>query len=278
MQMARGKRMEKRVKTLAAIVLGAIVVVGGVAGVWYYAGLGHGAQKQTLLVYSGAGLKSVMDELAVSFENKTGVDVDVSYGGSGQIFGQLSTTGRGDIFIPGDFYYTMRGIEEGLIAGDLTRNVTYHIPVMLVQEGNPKNITSLEDLARPGIKVALGDEKACAIGKVSKEMLEKQGLYEGIKANNLEVTTATVNELLTYVAVGTVDAAIVWEDNVGTLVEQGKVDAVGIEPSKNSIQTIPISVTICTKNPELAKEFMDFVCSAEGLRIWEKNGFKPYAE
>jgi molybdate transport system substrate-binding protein len=98
-------------------------------------------------------------------------------------------------------------------------------------------------------------------------MLEKQGLYEEIKANNLEVTTATVNELLTYVAIGTVDVTIVWEDNVGTLVEQGKVDVVEIEPSKNIIKTISVSITRCTKNQELAKEFMDFACSKKGLEI-----------
>jgi molybdate transport system substrate-binding protein len=269
--------MQKRVKIIAAILVGVIVVVGGVGGAWYYTSYGYGAQKQTLLVYSGAGLKSAMDELGKEFENETGIDVDIIYGGSGHIFGQLSTSGRGDVFIPGAEYYTLRGIEEGLIYENLTRNVTYHIPVILVQEGNPKNVTSLEDLNRPGIKVALGGVEECAIGRLSKQMLEKQGLYEGIKANNLEVTTATVNELLTYVATGIVDAAIVWEDNVGTLVEQGKVDAVEIEPSKNIIKTIPISVTKCTKSLELAKEFMDFVCSKEGVEIWVRNGFRPYA-
>jgi len=218
-----------------------------------------------------------MDELGGEFENETGINVDIIYGGSGHIFGQLSTSKRGDIFIPGADYYTKRGIEEGLINGNLTKNVTYHIPCILVQKGNPRNITSLEDLNRPGIKVALGGVEECAIGRLSKQMLDNQGLYERIKVNNLEVTTATVNELLTYVAFGTVDAAIVWEDNVGTLVEQGKVDVIEIEPSKNTIKTISISVTRCTKNPELAKEFMDFVCSEEGLEIWGKNGFKPYA-
>jgi molybdate transport system substrate-binding protein len=265
--------MQKKEKIVAAILIGAIVVVGCIAGVWCYSG--HGMQ--TILVYSGAGLKCAMDELSEEFENETGINVEIIYGGSGHIFGQLSTSKRGDIFIPGADYYTKRGIEEGLINGDLTKDVTYHIPVILVQEGNPKSITSLVDLARQGIKVALGGVEECAIGRLSKQMLENQGLYEGIKANNQVVTTVTVNELLTYVAIGTVDAAIVWEDNVGTLVEQGKVDVIEIEPSKNIIETIPISVTRCTKNPELAKEFMDFVCSEKGLEIWEENGFKPYA-
>ena len=264
--------MEQKEK-IVAILIGAIVVVGGVAGAGYYAG--HGTQ--TILVYSGAGLKSAMDELGYEFEDETGVDVDIIYGGSGHIFGQLSTSKRGDIFIPGAEYYTKRGIEEGLLYENLTRKLTCHIPVILVREGNPKDITSLDDLARPGIKVALGGVKECAIGRLSKKLLEKQRLYEEIKANNLEVTTATVNELLTYVAIGTVDAVIVWEDNVGTLVEQGKVEAIEIEPSKNIIKTIPVSVTRCTKNPELAKEFMDFACGEEGLEIWEENGFKSYA-
>jgi len=265
--------MEQKEKIIAAILIGAIVVVGGVAGAGYYAG--HGTQ--TILVYSGAGLKSAMDELGYEFEDETGVDVDIIYGGSGHIFGQLSTSKRGDIFIPGAEYYTKRGIEEGLLYENLTRKLTYHIPVILVREGNPKDITSLDDLARQGIKVALGGVKECAIGRLSKKLLEKQWLYEEIKANNLEVTTATVNELLTYVAIGTVDAVIVWEDNVGTLVEQGKVEAIEIEPSKNIIKTIPVSVTRCTKNPELAKEFMDFACGEEGLEIWEEKGFKSYA-
>lgn len=266
--------MEKRVQLMTVIfVCVFIAVVGCIVGTSVYAS--H--ERQTLLVYSGAGLKCVMDELGKEFEIETRVDVDIIYGGSGHIFGQLSTTKRGDIFIPGAEYYTRRGIEEGLLYENLTRNVTYHIPLILVREGNPKNITTLEDLARPGIKVALGSVEQCAIGRLSNKLLEQQGLYEEIKANNLEVTTATVNELLTYVAMGTVDAAIVWEDNVGTLVEQGKVDVIEIEPSKNIIKTIPVSVTKYTKDIKLTDDFADFCCSKEGLEIWEEKGFKSYA-
>lgn len=258
---------------IAAILIGVIFVGCNTVTSLYYTD--H--DPQTLLIYSGAGLKCAMDELGGEFEDEMGVDVDIIYGGSGHIFGQLSTSRRGDIFIPGAEYYTKQGIQEGLLYENQTRNVTYHIPCILVQKGNPKNISSFDDLARPGIKVALGSAEQCAIGRLSKEMLEKQGLYKEIKANNLEVTTATVNELLMHVAIGTVDATIVWEDNVGTLMKQGKVDAIEIDPSKNIIKTIPLSVTRCTKNTNLAKEFRDFTCSKEGLRIWEENGFKPYA-
>ena len=38
-----------------------------------------------------------------------------------------------------------------------------HVPVIVVQKGNPKNITTLADFARPGLKIALGDANATAL-------------------------------------------------------------------------------------------------------------------
>lgn len=257
------------------IITGVIIAAGFIAGLWYYR---PPEGKTTLLVYSGAGLKSAMDELEQGFEKiYPDVDVVISYGGSGQIFGQFSTSKRGDIFIPGSEYYTKQGIAQGLVYEEMTKSITYHIPVILVRKGNSEDITSLKDLAMPGLKIALGDVRQSAIGRLSKEILERQGLYEDIKNNNLVVTTATVNELFIYVGIGKVDATIVWEDNVGILAGQGKVDVVEIDPVNNIIKTIPVSVCKCTKHLGLAKEFMNFVCSKEGLNIWKENGFKPYA-
>ena len=259
------------------IILAAILFEVIVAGWVVAASLQNtDSDSQTLLIYSGAGLKTAMDELGNEFEAETGIDVNIIYGGSGHIFGQLSTSQRGDIYIPGAEYYTRKGIEEGLLCEDKTRNVTYHVPVIIVQNGNPQNITSLEDLKRPGTKVAIGSDKECAIGRLSKNLFIKEGLYQEIERSNLEVTTATVNELLLYVTIGTVDAAIVWEDNVWTLVEGDEVDVVEIAHSKNILNTVPISVTRCSDNPELAEDFIDFACGDTGSEIWIKNGFEPY--
>jgi len=98
--------MEKRVQLMTVIFVCVFIAVGGcIVGTGIYAS--H--ERQTLLVYSGAGLKSVMDGLGEAFEIETGVDVAIIYGGSGHIFGQFSTSKRGDIFIPGAEYYTRRG-------------------------------------------------------------------------------------------------------------------------------------------------------------------------
>jgi len=268
--------MKKRDK-ISILVITAILMVAIVGIGWYYGPSNNQkTDKERLLVYSGAGLKSVMDEIADKFEDKTGITVDVIYGGSGHIFGQLSMSQRGDIFIPAAEYYTERAIEGGWVYKELTKDVAYHVPCIIVQKGNPKGITSLEDLSKPDIKVALGNADQCAIGLISKEILDREGLYDVIRENNLEVETATVNELLIYVSTGIVDAAIIWEDMVGALVDDDKVEIVEIDPAKNIIETIPASVTRCTKNLETAKDFLDFVTSDEGFKIWEDKGFKPY--
>ena len=47
------------------------------------------------------------------------------------------------------------------------RYVAYHVQVIAMKKGNPKNITSITDLTRDGPKIALGDVNVTAIGKVT---------------------------------------------------------------------------------------------------------------
>jgi molybdate transport system substrate-binding protein len=53
------------------------------------------------------------------------------------------------------------------------RYVAYHVKVIAKNTGNPKNITSITDLTRDGLKITLGDVNATAIGKVTAEILER---------------------------------------------------------------------------------------------------------
>jgi ABC-type sulfate transport system substrate-binding protein len=49
--------------------------------------------------------------------------------------------------------------------------VAYHVQVIAMKKGNPKNITSITDLTRDGLKIALGDVNATAIGKATAKLL-----------------------------------------------------------------------------------------------------------
>ena len=231
---------------------------------------------QTLVVCSGAGLMKPMNELISLFENETGARVEVHYGGSGEIFGILETSCGCDVFIPGAWYYTEQAMKKGYILNDTVINVTEHVPVIAVPKGNPKGIHSLKDLAKPDVRVVLGDPKACAIGKVAKKILEKNGLWENV-SKNVVVFTPTVNQLLIYIATGQADAAIIWEDMVTWAQSKGKIEVIQIPREQNSIKTIPTTVTTCAEKDghlAVAKAFNEFI--ANHTEIWEKWGFRPW--
>ena len=95
------------------------------------------------------------------------------------------------MFIPGSYYYTAEAMGRGYVYNDTVQNITLHIPAIVTSRGNPKNITGLEDLANPGVKLVLGDPNGPAIGKISKKMLDNAGMW-GSLGNNVQTYTLTV--------------------------------------------------------------------------------------
>jgi len=262
--------LRKIISIFVAVILVSPVLVGCNAG-----GTGNenksGSQDQikSLQVLSGAGLRKPMDEIGELFEQKYGVKVEYTYAGSAQNLSQIELSSRGDVYIPGAMYYYTAAKEKGLV--DYKKDVAYHIPVIGVPKGNPANIKTLEDLKKSGVKVVLGDEKSCAIGRLAQKILEQNGLQEAV-AKNIVAKAATVNELVVYLTMKQADASIIWEDNIAGVEE---VEIVEIAKDKNQIKTIPACVITKSKQQELARQFVNFVASEEGKRIYKQHGFKP---
>lgn len=227
-----------------------------------------------LMIFSGAGLMKPMEEMRTNFEKEHGISADVHYGGSGEIFGMLGAGQPCDVLIPGDEKYTMDAMNNGWVIKETIKKMVLHIPVLAVPKGNPAGVKSFVDLSREGVKVALGDPKGPAIGRLAKNILEKNKLWDSVQPN-IEVYAPTVNQLLIYVALNQVDAAIVWEDLVTWAEGKGKIEVIRVPDEQNSIKTIPTSVCTKAQNMDLAKKFNDYISSKEGLEIWKKWGFEP---
>lgn len=232
------------------------------------------AQAQDLKIFSGAGLIKPMEELRTNFEKKHNVKIDVHYGSSGEIFGMLSMGQNCDVFIPGAEKYTYDAVKNGWVDESSIKKIVKHEPVIVVPAGNPANIACLDDLARPGVKVALCDPRAAAIGKVSKKLLGKCGLWKGVSAN-VNVFAPTCNQLLIYSALGQTEATINWLDVTSWAEGKGKVQIVHIDPARNMIKTIPTALHISAKDKLMAVKLNDYIASPEGIEIWKKWGFEP---
>ena len=257
-------------------IIGIVVIIIVIAGL-YASGIftGGNSVKGNITVLAGAGTMAAMNDLKASFEEKNpGTTVNIQYGNSAELFSTLNTQKSADMVVPGDLTFMDNAKNKGYMINDTIKPIVYHIPVIAVPKGNPKNITNISDLGKSGIKVALGDTNGTAVGKQSIKILNKTGNLEAVKSN-VVVYAPTVNQLMTYLTSGQVDVAIVTEDIATTGEAQDKVDVIQIPENQNAIATIGVGLTVFTQNKNLATQFEDFITSSEGLSIWQKHGFKP---
>lgn len=258
-------------KTLFAIII--IVLIMAVIGVSFtFASDGANTGKSgSIVVYAGAGFSELGDDLVKSFNEKyPNIEVNMRYGGSGELFATLETQKSGDVFFPAAYKYMGEAVLNGYVENDTVKNVTKNIPVIIVQPGNPKNITCVEDLARNDVKVGLGESEGPAIGKSSQEILNKSNVTV-----NPVVTSTTVNQLVTYLISGEIDATIIWEAMTTWADNQGKFEVIKIPEDQNKISTIPIAVTKFTKDKDSAQTFVDFVTEDEDAhKLFEKWGYE----
>ncbi|MCL2156558.1 MAG: molybdate ABC transporter substrate-binding protein [Methanobrevibacter sp.] len=225
-------------------------------------------------VLFAAGFSKVGPELISEFNKKyPNIKVNSKYGGSGELFATLETQKKGDVFLPADYKYMEDAMNSGYIDNGTVKNVTKNVPVIIVEKGNPKNISSLKDLAKDGVKVGIGEKNGPAIGKTTAKILEKNNLSSDV-GKNIVVTTTTVNQLLTYLITGQVDATIIWEDMTSWKEGDGKIEVIKIPEDENEISTVPVGITSFTKDKDAAVKFNEFITSEEGKTIWEKWGFE----
>jgi len=224
-------------------------------------------QGQSLMVHSGAGLSKAMDEMGQTFEKNYGAKVNFNYAGCAQLLSQMEINKQGDVFVGGSLNDMEIAQQKGFT--DKYVEVAYHIPAIAVPKGNPAGITGLADLAKPGVKLILGDEKANAIGKKGAKIFEKNKLT-GIE-KNVVARAATVNEIVTQIGMKQGDAGLIFEDNGFGAKD---IEVIAIPKEQNAIDKVPVCVLSFTKKAELAQAFVDFVNSKEGKAIFVKHGFK----
>ena len=224
-----------------------------------------------LLVMCGAANKPPMEEIAVRFQKQTGDPVRLILGGSGSLLSQMKISRHGDIYLPGSPDYILKAKQMRQIHPDTVRRVAYLIPAIVVPRGNPAGIKRLKDLARPGLRIGMGNPETVCLGLYGIELLEYNRLLEPV-LKNVVTHGASCSKTANLAAMGQVDAILGWR--VFQHWNPGKMQY--ILPDKKEIPRIsyiPIAVSIHTRNRALAEEFIKFVLSKKGRAIYRKWGY-----
>ena len=225
-------------------------------------------EDKTLKLFCGGGIRPPINEIIEVFKRETGIEVKPNYAGSGVLLTQIQLTQEGDLYMPGDEVFLSRAKEKGYISEK--RDVAYFIPVLIVQKGNPKGVSSLADMGRSGVRLGVGDPEACAIGEITNSILKKNQLENPVR-ENVVYTSVTVIELANAVKLKTIDVAIVWDATAAFY--PNDADVVSIPQEQNVIARIPIGILSFSKQKENARKFVEFVTSEQGRGIFEKHGY-----
>lgn len=240
----------------------------------------EGGVSGEITVFAAASLTDAFREIGEAFEAANeGVSVEFNFAGSQALRTQIEQGAPADVYAPANATQMDAAVEAGQIAGEpveFTRNDL----VVIVPRGNEAGIETLEDLARPGLKIVLAQREVPA-GQYSRAFLEAASADGALGADygervleNVVSEETNVRQVVTKVQLDEADAGIVYASDV---TGEAADDLVVIEiPERlNQIASYPMAVTKDAGNPEAAAAFIDFVLSSDGVAILTAHGFRP---
>jgi molybdate transport system substrate-binding protein len=219
----------------------------------------------TITVLAAASLKESFTAIGNAFESANpGTTVTFSFGASSSLAQQITQGAPADVFASAS-PKNMQQVVDAKAASDPTafaRNVLE----IAVPTDNPAKVASLQDLAGPGVKVALCQPQV-PCGDLAQKVLAKAKV--AVKPATLE---ADVKAALTKVQLGEVDAGLVYVTDVEAAGD--KVSGVQIPADVNLATTYPIAELSGSKNADLAKAFVQYVLSAAAKADLTEAGFE----
>lgn len=219
-----------------------------------------------LLVATTASLTDVFEQLGEAFSDEhPDVEVVLNVASSSALVAQLLAGAPGDVFASADTAQMQRVVDAGL-ARDPEVLATNELAIV-VEPGNPLDVTELEDLARDDLVLVLAGEEV-PVGRYAAQVLA---------AADVEVTPASleldVRAVLGKVAAGEADAGLVYRSDV--VAGGDRVEGVGVPAGDNVVAEYPVAVLGDAGDPALAEAFVAFVQGPHGDRALFDAGFTP---
>ncbi len=240
-----------------------------------------GAQEtMTLTVFAAASLTDAFTEIADSFVSENAnVEIIFNFGSSSTLATQLAEGAPADVFASANIRQMEVAQEAGRIeepSAIFARNRL----VIAVPADNPAGIDSLADLAMPGVLLVFAAPEV-PVRVYTDAMLDMLAAdpaygdsYRDAVLANLVSEEENVRQVIAKIALGEVDAGIVYQSDITPDVAE-TVMAVSIPDEFNQIASYPIATISDSANPDHAQAFVEYVLSDAGQAILLEWVFAP---
>jgi len=232
--------------------------------------------RETLTVSAAVSLKDAFNEIGDLCEAKTGKAISFNFGASGALQRQIETGAPVDVFASAGKKQMDELAAKDLIDAATRRDFARNTLVLIVPRDSKLNLTAFPDLTESDVrKIAVGNPKTVPAGQYTEQIFEKTNLQDRLQSKL--ITAEDVRQVLDYVVRGEVDAGIVYMTDARTAGEKVRVVAAASEDAHEPI-LYPVALVKDGKRKQSAREFLDFVLSAEGQSILRKYGFIGVSE
>jgi molybdate transport system substrate-binding protein len=223
------------------------------------------AQTGAITVFAAASLMGTFTQLGKQFEAAhPGDTVKFSFGGSSTLATQITGGAPTDVFASA----APANMDTVVSAGDASnpQDFAKNTAEIAVPPKNPANVTSVSDMAKSSVKVALCQPKV-PCGVVAAEVFKNAGVT--VKPVTLQ---PDVKSVLTQVELGNVDAGMVYVTDV--LAAGTKVKGVVVPANQNASTLYPIATISSSTHQAEAQAFVAYVLSPAGEMVLKAAGFQ----
>ena len=253
----------------------------------------------TLNVFVAASMYNVVLNMSADFQKQYNCKLVINQGSSSTLEQQIAAGAACDAFMSADQKWTSTLNSTGLVYNNYVNNsFTSNKLVVIIAQGNPKNITSLADLAFAGTganKMHLViAQTSVPVGSYTNTTLTKITNTWGNSSSPAYITNGSYvnyytnfqNNVVNYLStdeqvvgavnlnVGVADAGIVYySDEVYANLIGETVQFLSIPDSVNTIGVYGICIPSQVAQPTMAQNFYNYWLSSQGQSLLTEFGF-----
>ena len=242
------------------------------------------SDNKTVRIFSARACASPLEKAAELFKEQTGISVEidvcsrhcanpVAEQASGETGGddfllEISDTGIHDLAIAGAEYLLDDGEVKGIVQKGQRRNIAYRTSAIIVPAGNPKNIRCIEDITKPGVR--LGVSVIDCLKGLWEDISARLQLLDKIRKNICYYANGCI-AIVEAVATNEIDAAFGW--TAFKHLEPERIEVIEIPEKQQILRGTGVGMLSFSKEPETAKQFMDFLASSDSRKYYKEFGW-----
>jgi len=215
-----------------------------------------------------ANFTGAAKEIGAAFKTKTGNDLVLSFGASGQLYTQITQGAPFEVFLSADAARPKKAVDDNLgVAGS---NFTYAIGKLVLWSKMPGFVTG-EDTLKAGSfnKLSICDPKAAPYGQAAVETMDSLKLTDALKPKLVQ--GANITQAFQFVDTGNAELGFVALSQV-----IGKSEGSQWLVPQDLYKPIKQDAVLLNKGKgsAAAKAFMDFLKGPEAAAIIKKYGYE----